>query len=77
LETLARRSHNKSTVLSFPYFPKISERWSLFTLRVNLSTNKVLGSGVGLLFFLGGELLFDLLPRGERDLDLFGLLDFE
>jgi len=43
---------------------------------VNLSTNKVLDSGEGLLFFRGGDLLRDFLPReGEGLLDLERLLE--
>lgn len=38
-------SHNKSALLSFPYFPKISKRCSLVTFLVRLSTKSVVDSG--------------------------------
>ena len=63
-------------LLTAPKQPKISLRWSFFTLGVRLRTLNLVGfggSGVGARFLLDPDLDLDLLSR-DRDLDLDLLL---
>lgn len=63
-------SHCMSIFFTFPYFPNISSRCSLLIFLVNLSTNNVVGSGVGVLFL--GDL--DLERENERERERYRLL---